>query len=290
MTGEFRENLGDNEVEVVQALVEGEDKPFNITEFLQQPKDDYSALIRQNDVESDLGHWEGMFLFTQRDDHLAENLNEKTPERKKVFDFVSERLSEKMLVDLGAGRDRGRIQNMAQRLGAKIYIGVDKFFPYKEREEINSDQDLSYGEKQEDMQVATIKGDMLDFLSRLPDNSVCITMNGIDIDMVTSEAYINALVKEIIRVLHPSGIAFGTDSTALRNIAQAIYLKEELEYMEKLREDDPEKFKAIMQTKAPVTTPTQLTGKVTFIPRDVIEELLAYVMQEDQDNNTTQAA
>lgn len=53
--------------------------------------------------------------------------------------------------------------------------------------------------------------------------------------------------------------------------------------------DDPEKLDSLLQTKQPILEPTTLTGKISFIPKEVIEELLIQMLQQEQDNANQKA-
>jgi len=60
-----------------------------------------------------------------------------------------------------------------------------------------------------------VQADMLDFLEHVPDNSCCITINGIDYNLGINDDYHKALATEMARVCKPGGIVFGVSSDSL---------------------------------------------------------------------------
>jgi hypothetical protein len=128
--------------------------------------------------------------------------------------FLKERLAGKILVDLGGGESRS-MESLAQMLGVSVYIRVDVYFQSSLVDEHGRLADRGKMEPDGEMMVYHVKSDMLEFLSRLPDSSVCVTINGIDMSVIHSEAYHQALAKEIVRVLAPDGVIFGRLSESL---------------------------------------------------------------------------
>ena len=145
---------------------------------------------------------------------------------KKDLDVLRERMKDQIVVDLGSGTSRpGYI--LASLLGAKGYVGVDQFqkgdLSNLTEKEIRSalketfsrdstpadagevEQKIEKHIKPEAISASVIKGDMLDFLRRLPDNSVSIFTFGISGEIIIDGKYGKALGEEINRVLNSEG-------------------------------------------------------------------------------------
>ena len=184
---------------------------LDLHEFLQPPHADYQSVI---DAEGEhLERWDKRSLHTAYGADVAEYIQphgaEENPEKLEVFDYLVSKVKGNIVVDLGGTNMR----RFASALGAKAYIGVDKF-AYEEEHPRNAYVDLTPTERKKDTDIISVKNDMLDFVSRLPDDSVCIIMNGIDGEIIRSDEYHTALAKEIMRVTKKDGLAFGRNSYA----------------------------------------------------------------------------
>jgi hypothetical protein len=128
---------------------------------------------------------------------------------------------DQIVVDLGAGKSRYG-HSLCSLFGAKAYVGVEKHFA-KELEEYISYSTPEKIEKTFDRGPAGIEpipaaiedADMLSFLRRLPDNSVSIFASGIDRNIICDNEYLDAVRKEIGRVLHPKGAYISHESHAM---------------------------------------------------------------------------
>ena len=58
-----------------------------------------------------------------------------------------------------------------------------------------------------------IKEELLAFTSRIPDGSVNFTINGIDLNLISSDRYFEALWREIARATEPGGVVFGVNAS-----------------------------------------------------------------------------
>lgn len=159
----------------------------------------------------------------------------QTQRQIEIRKTVKETLKNSVLVDLGCGEFL--MESLASQFGAKGYIGVDKYFargqlpidPTKNQiEELIAARPnfkASVAEARlHGTDVGFTRADMLDFVSRLPENSVNFTLNGIDIQILGNELsrsenimdnYRQTLAKEILRATRQNGIIFGSNFGAV---------------------------------------------------------------------------
>ena len=153
---------------------------------------------------------------------------------QEVWPILQERLTNQVVVDLGANNSLGYFLSLI--LGAKGYIGVDKFHhkaledrlretTSKSIEEMikqfglfsTSKTLFAEGEKPEPKKdlipASVVSEDMLSFLQRLPNDSVSIFTFGITYEIITP-TYSEAVSKEIQRVLNRQGI-YITDNSSI---------------------------------------------------------------------------
>lgn len=135
-------------------------------------------------------------------------------EKDKVF--FQDKLKNSILVDLGGGYWTSMADETAKDYSASALINVDKFMypkdmpydPLTPQDPGRSGAVLSYPRH------VFVRSDMLDFVARLPDNSVNFMANGIDMFIMGRPSGINllyrsALGKEIVRAMKSGGIIFG---------------------------------------------------------------------------------
>jgi hypothetical protein len=227
---------------------------FDLKDFLVEPKTDYTDLIEKAKKDWDesmkyAGLYDGAGLNASYADVMAYGLLVKPEEviknkkyiqkKEEVRAFLKDKLKGKILVDLGSGMGfirgalmpeswggKSSMQKIAQELNASVCIGVDKY-TYNCECAIGKPTDPSVDlarkeEVEEGTQTVLVSADMLDFLSRLPDSSVCITINGVDSRVIKNEEYHRALAKEIERVVGKNGVVFGVNSSSLSIINRAI--------------------------------------------------------------------
>jgi hypothetical protein len=133
-----------------------------------------------------------------------------------------------IVIDLGAGTNENGIL-LSQELRAKAYVGVEPF-SHRVLEYFVKNLDETREKKQKNVTsvpkkefdakrfltslpgfykhripYSIVENDMLTFLKRLPDNSVSITMGGIDLTIIRDPEYKKQVMQEIERVLSPQG-------------------------------------------------------------------------------------
>lgn len=230
---------------------------IEIENFLIEPTADYSRLISENRYWSRCGlnmdeeksreayfSSYNEFLTGSYDEYkssLEKPENERDDYDKEIIQYwetLKSKIVGKILIDLGAGEVKNDLRNLAHELGATTYIRVDAFNPWEgEASQYGWDakRDLSKGEMLGETQIITIKDDMLDFLSRLPeDESICFVINGL---IITDLAYNKTLLTEIERVLSPGNIVFGLgaaskdllemgqEDPSFKNLVQSFFMR-----------------------------------------------------------------
>lgn len=143
--------------------------------------------------------------------------NEKYEQlRSEQVARLKEVLDGHALLDLGAGKDGWRMAKFAtDTLGTRKYVGID--FSGEVTKVADFRYQMRFGEKPDPEVIEFIESDMLTFLSKQPDNSAAITLNGIDdviIDpkVAGNEKYLEALVREVVRVAGDDNVVFGFNS------------------------------------------------------------------------------
>jgi hypothetical protein len=163
-------------------------------------------------------------IFSAIRHDIEKNRSERLKKLRKYFNEIP-------MVDLGAGITRYSYL-LARYLGAKGYIAVE---PHKHsmlepvlvnledpspEDELRCFDDIEEAKK---IPFAVAAEDMLTFLKRLPDHSVGILSSGTDSyvmyggvrsdeDRQRVDEYIQSVIKEIARVLHPQSVLLSTNS------------------------------------------------------------------------------
>ena len=142
--------------------------------------------------------------------------NEATDE-KTDREYLEHKLRGGILVDLGCGD--GVMVYTAEEYGAAGYIGVDKYqFNTRHQTRMFESNAKQIELMPREIESVKIQFDMLDFVSRLPDNSVNFTMNGIDEVIIHHGLpYQKVLAKEIARALKKGGVIFGNNWQPIQN-------------------------------------------------------------------------
>lgn len=115
----------------------------------------------------------------------------------KVYEPYLDFLKEEILVDLGAGHHLGGF-NLARRNGARAYIGDEPYYAdilARKISEVEEEGTLS----------AVVDEPMLDFLERLPPESVSFLMSGITQGIIPNKRLREEIGKQIQRVLSRRG-------------------------------------------------------------------------------------
>ncbi len=213
----------------IESLEEGE---VSLDFIEQTPSEDYSSAIRK--VESQVfdderalrANYDRMWLLYGID-RMSGVRNE---EIKKYFD---EALPGSVVCDLG-GHNGGSIEVLAASRNADLFINVDKYprghvddTPVDAKRGVFKNSEYKSGITDTVLVEGVhknidVRADMLDFVSRLKDSSVNISINGIDTDLIPDDEYHKSLAKEILRATKQGGIVFGNNSEALQIIEEMI--------------------------------------------------------------------
>jgi len=127
-----------------------------------------------------------------------------SPFAKEIEPF----LQGNVLIDIGCGITPREIPKLASRMGVSKYVAVD---PNVSPDKLPFSNDVSQMIKAEFHQT-----DGLSFLSRQPDNSANITINGIDYTIIDNAEYHTMLADEVARVIGTDHIVFGNTAPAVR--------------------------------------------------------------------------
>lgn len=164
---------------------------------------------------------------------------------------------------MGGGKSNVMVQ-LAKKCGVEKYINIDvdfvaigegeapigqKFDPYIGYKRQDNFWLLTEEEKDRAMEALNVKTDMLNFVARLPDNSVNFCLNGIDYYIIERDAYREALFKEIKRATKINGVIFGIEQVIVRSDAElksvGEELREELPFGRESLGPDPDVFEKV---------------------------------------------
>jgi hypothetical protein len=168
------------------------------------PAAEYETLIQAQEKRafySPEAYSEGWKMFLLLKDAL--------PKVKKAYEFFIATLKNHPLIDLGGGMGDA-MEKFAKECQINLLINVDRGIhrentpvdPYKSTQEKTS----------ENLHQIQINADMLDFTSRVKDNSANFVLNGIDRAVIPDHNYNEALSRELQRATCAKGIVFGIDS------------------------------------------------------------------------------
>jgi hypothetical protein len=107
------------------------------------------------------------------------------------------------LIDIGAGY-ASNIRDLAKKADVPFLIEIEKFYPHEDTEW----EDVLEG----GLHIIRFRTDILEVLARLPDAWANVVMNGIDHALIPAGEYREAMLREITRVVRPSGVFLGYDS------------------------------------------------------------------------------
>ena len=201
----------------------------SIAELLQKPTQDYHDIIEEAGITELPEGGEGLstsYSHTWKNFELPNTLNSADPKLVKLF---KKTIAGNILCELGGAG--GRMGFLAANMDASLYVEVDKYPNHKKDDPTPIDPTIG-GVKKRDFvikmpgaedhvliegthQEIHVRADMLDFISRLKDNSVNIVINGIDGLVITVSEYHEALAKEIMRATKEDGVIFGNYSDSL---------------------------------------------------------------------------
>ena len=137
----------------------------------------------------------------------------KLPESQEA-DRCFRNLRHKIILDLGNGEDPTNFQHLLSAYNPAGYIGVDvinRLNPDRNPKKEDYGDIMYYDTDKDDvLEGALIRGDLLRVTSRLPPNSVSVAIHGLDNIIVHMETpYGQRLLEEVLRILDPRGIVFG---------------------------------------------------------------------------------
>lgn len=227
-----------------------EKKIQNISELLNAPTQDYSQLIvkaGQGELPEGSEGLSTSYSHTWRDFESPHTLENADP---KLVELFKKAIAGNILCELGGAG--GRMEFLAANMGASLYLEVDKYPNHKKNDPTPIDPTIGTVKKREfvikrpngkdhiliegEHDQIHVRADMLDFISRLKDNSVNIVINGIDDFVIEVPEYHKALAKEIIRITKRGGVIFGNYSNSLFELRKMIErdpkLREQFEIIE----------------------------------------------------------
>lgn len=159
------------------------------------------ATLNDSNIQMDYVDW-----WTGQKKHIWQ------PAEKAIRDQQLARLEGQAVVDLGCGPNAAIFEQFLTTYGPAAYVGIDGHNHFEDRTHYkvpDFGEVAPLSQAQEDsLPGVLIKGGMLETLSRLPDGSVNVALNGIDTD-VTGSPYTEELVREIARITRPDGLVFG---------------------------------------------------------------------------------
>jgi hypothetical protein len=130
---------------------------------------------------------------------------------QKIEDLLKSKFNGKMLVNLGAGNP----SPFLEELNNGTIINVDRFSFGNVGTKKPIKLEKMWTQKKGEVKSFGVSADMLDFVSKLSDNSVNIEIDGIDYDIIHNPEYHKALAKEILRVTEKGGLMIGIHSNPL---------------------------------------------------------------------------
>lgn len=143
------------------------------------------------------------------------------PRYAKLREYLTDKLNSGILIDVGGGGGE-YIAELAKKSGVSKYINVDLYSKRNSTDPFNGKiinrnyRRLSDEEKVRQMDDIQVDSDMLDFVSRLPDNCANFAVNGIDTYVIDSNKYRDVLFNEIVRATKVGGIIFGIESNVCK--------------------------------------------------------------------------
>jgi len=134
--------------------------------------------------------------------------------------YFREKLNGGILIDIGGGQNDA-MADLAKISGVETYINVDESLrgEYDLSKTIPGNYDyqrIPEEERARPMTDILVKADALDFVSRVPSDTVCFAVNGMDFYVLEDADYRRALMGELIRTTKPGGILFGASSDIWR--------------------------------------------------------------------------
>ena len=206
-----------------------EDRDFSLSDIVDQNRNlpkEYQQLILNEESDS------LRFLDTPYADMWYEFANDKDgyqpqqvslEESIRGTNFFKNKLNNAILIDLGGGTT-DTVGSAAEIWNVGTYVNVDRSFGLKKGDSLpslDSNPVIPVKERLEGtIRKIRVNSDMLEFVTKMKDESGNFTINGIDFQIVGNEAYLKALAKEVVRATEKQGIIFGVNSNLF------VYLEE----------------------------------------------------------------
>lgn len=199
--------------------IDPEQEKDNLRSFLnyENPNiNEYRKLIKSAEFYFGEGEYSRLTLGAMVDYPGATSNDEILRFRNQLRDA----LNGEVLVDLGAGE----CFNMAAPLslyGVSKYLAVNKGDWSKLYDsELETLEYTRFERDNRSMDIYSTEDDMLNFVARIPDNSVSFMLNGIDSTVLGgNEEYCRSLTSEIVRATKPGGVVFGSHSWSFDYLA-----------------------------------------------------------------------
>ncbi len=128
----------------------------------------------------------------------------------EVIAYLEGKLKDQVIIDLGPANSF----SPPVKIGKGAYIGVEKF-NISEKAPLNPSVSLSDRTYPQIGRIIVVKADMLDFVSRVQNESGNYFISGIDGFIIRSKDYLQELAREIARSTRVGGVVFGVDSAVL---------------------------------------------------------------------------
>jgi len=147
---------------------------------------------------------------------------------ENILGIFKEKLTDKIVVDLGGGKETMRQAIGFSGIYPSLYVNVDKFL-FDGDDDLNrkTSQGFPYGvsslvwQGEKNINHLEVDAEMLGFLQYIEDNSVdAISLNGIDVIIAGGTGYHEELGQQIYRALKAGGILFGVDSRAIELLSR----------------------------------------------------------------------
>jgi hypothetical protein len=180
------------------------------------------------------------------------NFSEKISKHPEILERLENLSKDRLFVDLGCGGDFIPAINIANRVGAKVYLGVDKFnvcksvktidgvTQYKITDDVTLRSDTL--EPQSIIPAVVYREDMLTAVKKIKDNSSVLLFNGMEEELFSfmsreqQEKYFSELAGEIKRIIGKDGYILSTNPKMLTVVGGLKVAKDE-EYVKFAKEE-----------------------------------------------------
>ena len=186
----------------LDTLIEG----INMNGFSIKSSSDCGPWYESNSIESDdesFRRGAGMCATTPYADEVL-NQSPLKDATEEELDFWRG-IKNSVVLDIASGRKGPYGYVLASALGAKAYVGVDKFCtPVFYREDVE-DIRHRFRISEENIPYAMVQEDAVDFANRVPNEAVSVFIFALTGQIGIRDAYARKLEKQIFRILNPKG-------------------------------------------------------------------------------------